>query len=561
MYLRANELSGFQSHVYLNNLAVCLFELCQYPLAATYYRKAIQVASENGNGLTDVAFYRANYGTLLMYWGKLHEAQAHLLFSYETFCGPCPSNDFAHTLFRLAHTVYWMGYYKDAEKIAESAFREMASCRSTDHPQTAEIRLLYAKILLALNEPLQAEAQTKTALSVLKTKLDPNAPMIGRGYLLLAECECKHPMVSKKTTQYLNQAYRCFRHTYMDSDNADIADYYTQKAEFLIRQARYRKALFNLNKARQIRQQFCVKTHPVFAEYYNRLGFCYAQLKDVRSARKMYIQSLRGFKRIHRHHPKLPELLKNIVELYPARRIAELCTKYSTLIELEKPHLVLETKPQDTVPVDVQSIEPTQKEFLPTIQIVLVATSDMLAFIKKLTRKIQTMIQYYEQGLPKISCKVFVQDNPQASTKSFEEMINADPIDLLSRVFVGLVGQDYGNPARIRSCILKSHPWMIDYRDRSEWELLARHFSIGSVTETIYYTEKVVSKRDIQNPYWKIHSFLHELRQTHTAKDIEVKNIRHRDSQDADFMLFKLNAVVLKAINLFQKNNSVFHEK
>lgn len=560
MYLKANELSQFNHITHLNNLAVCLFELGDYPPAKMYYAKAIDRLAAQGHTSSDMAFYRSNLGTLLMYWGYIDDALKHLLYSYDVYCGSYAGRDYAHTLFRLAHAVFWMGYYDDAVRIAERAMQEMAMSWSQVHPRTAEVQLLYARLLLAVGEPLQAEAQIKSAFSVLKTNIDPDAPMMGRGYLILAECERAHTNPGQKAMQYLRKAFRCFRKSYENVYNPDMADYYSERAELLMRQGKYPGAQRSLARAMRIQRRLFVKTHPVLGHTCRRLGYCYAQLGAFAPARKMYLESLHILRRVHRCHPELSELLGDIAQLYPDRRIGATCSKYSALIRLEKPGLIRQAKQPAIVRfADAPAAAPQPRKVLPLFHIIAVATADMEAHAVELLRKVRAMSEFYGNELPEISHALFVQGKPGASTASFEELLQAGPHDPYKRVLVGLVGREYGKPAGLGQNILMAHPWMTHYRDRSEWELLIRHCTNARTTGTLYFVDKKVSKRDIQNPYLKSQSLLDELKRSGPEREVELKKIQNGDLDDVGFMMFRLNAAFLKTRHLFQTAHGVFH--
>lgn len=558
MYLKANELTRYHDETYLNNLAACLFELGEYGLAESYYRKAIEIAIRKNNAF-DVAFFRSNLGTLMMYWGTLSQAQELLLDSCQSLSTLGARSNFAHALYRLACSLYWKAYWKEAHKMADEAFREKAIHRSADDPRSAEVRLLSAAILLAMNETSNAQDQVRSALSALKSRVFETSPLLGRCHLLLAQCGCRRSVPHKTVNAYLKNAYYCFQKTYDNTDNPDFAEYYFRRAEALMGQGLHRKAMFYLHKSLAIRQRIFVSEHPAFAEHYHRMGCCYERLGEYRDAKRMYLVSLRAYRAIHPYHPHLKDLIGDMAKVYTDGRIADICARYSYAVEANPPDLVRETKPPEPTKPIPQEPPCAPMERIPHIQIVLTATSDQQALAAHLVGRIQSMAAYHAQGR-QIDLNVFVQDHPESSSASFDRFLTTDISDYTSRLFVCLAGNHYSNPAVLSRSVLAAQPWITHYRDRAEWELLARHQFTGCTGGVIFHANCPVSKCDLQNPLWKLRSFIGEFqRLSRPLQQVEVKQVKTLGLQNADYMMLRINAAFLAVIRSVQINNSVFH--
>lgn len=556
IYLKANRLTNFQNHCFLNNLAVCYFKIGGYPLAKQYYGKAIDSLRIHGSNQLSMALYQSNLGTLLYHVGDFQNAKGKLINSLETFQRIGSLYDSSNVKYRLGHMVYMMGYFADSIKILHDAYQEKLDIFSSDHPRAAEVQLALAEVYQTRQKLRKAKDMASAALLIFEKELDMNDPHIGRCYLLLAKNQSPRSLIDEKVITYLQKAYAIFRKSYPSQLNPNMANYYALRGELLVHNRKYHRAIHYLNKSLYIRQNLFEAIHPVLAENFNNLGFCYANIGRRSEARKFYIKSLHIFKRVHRKHPWLPSLLRNIAYLYKNTIIEEICLNCEMTILKEAPDLLKEANLAKPTQPEIISNVKQKKINRPEIKIIIIATPDMKGYVKVLSEKIHFMIDYHEDSLLEISQELYIQNDLQISTITFDELVVCDLKTLYHCGFILLVGEKYGTPVAIGQNVLKECPWVTNYRDRSGWEILIRHLIDNNVGGKIYYFAKKPSRIKTQHPYFKIQSFLQEIRKKKDIPEIGFKAIRKKDMSYVGLMMNELNLTVLSAKKQFEKEMS-----
>ena len=555
VYLKANRLSHFRNPSFLNNLAVCYFEMGDYCQSNQYYLKSLDIVKSRGNDIYDFAFYQCNLGTLLSSKGDWVKAKTMLLDSLEKFQQIHSRSNIAHSHFRLGFLLCQMGYYTDAIRFLEAAIHGKYEIYSHSHPRVAEIILSLAEVHLARGDYRRAESLTRRALGTFEKTLDPNAPHIARCHLRLGEIKCRRGLIQGDLQNNLQQAYAIIKRSYLSAINPDMADYYALRGELLMYERELNRAILFLQKSLRIRQKLFKPVHPALAVNFNHIGYCQAQLGQVTQARVSYIKSLHIFKRIHRQHSWLPMLLRNIAALYEGRILETICLNKGR--KLAKKNISL-LKDADLEKMSLPTLFPEEKpktQILPEARIILIATADMQHPAQLLLNKIKGMINYYQGTLPVLAKFEYIQNEENVNT-IIDLLISEKTEKPFFKTFVCLIGKDYGSVFKPKPEWLKRFPWMTDYRDRSNWEVLLRCCIHSEMAGAVYHLPKTISKTDIENPYLKIQSLIREIQNDKALQKVKTVAVPNTKSCDIEKIMHRLNTIILEAQREFQMETS-----
>jgi tetratricopeptide (TPR) repeat protein len=448
-YINAIEMSN-RNITYLNNMAIVYMELGLFSESTRLFHEIF----ESSEGNMDYPLYKVNYATLLVYRGEYNVA-AHLFRKSILRYRQDPSSnaeDQANAYFRLGCLLTKLGHYEAALVFLKEALQSKASIWGNMHPRVAEITRVIAEIHLDLGNLSEARAYAQKALDLYKNKIDEGAPENGRALQIIGSVLCRSG--KEGAYAYFKMAERIFKKAYLSCKNhPDIARSQFFWGEYYGRNGDYHKAISHFKNAERIYKKCYKQPRIVYqAEIYNNLGYYLLQIGENRKAWRYFRKSRHLFYQINRHHVLLNLLFANMKDALYRNGHNKLAR-----------HIPEHITTREDLPLIPKQIFTKVKTVQPEIHVVLAATSDQEKLLQKLREHFRKMRKYFEYECPRVSFSVHKNE-----TQAFEE---TNEEHYYKTIFVALHGRELGAPKCNYRTITKQS-WIVDYRDRSLFELI-----------------------------------------------------------------------------------------